>query len=84
MTYPPSDRVETFYDESERLVRFLALTDKANFLVFLDTLARHQPFESALAQSYGGKFPTSTVLEEKFREYVTKEFGTSLQQAGGG
>src|SRR3984893_8566639 len=29
MTYPPSDRVETFYDESERLVRFLALTDKA-------------------------------------------------------
>jgi hypothetical protein len=84
MTYPPSDRVETFYDESERLVRFLAATDKANFLTFLDALARHQPFDSALAQSYSGKFPTSTELEEKFREYVTKEFGTSLQQAGGG
>jgi hypothetical protein len=84
MTYPPSDRVETFYDESERLVRFLAVTDKANFLIFLDALARHQPFESALVQSYGGKFLTSAALEEKFREYATKEFGTSLQQAGGG
>ena len=84
MAYPPADRVETFYDQSERLVRFLAATDKANFLVFLDALARHQPFESALVQSYGGKFPTTTALEEKFREYATKEFGTSLQQAGGG
>jgi hypothetical protein len=84
MTYPPPDRVETFYDESERLVRFLASTDKANFLLFLDALARHQPFESALIQSYGGKFLTSAALEEKFREYATKEFGTSLQQAGGG
>jgi hypothetical protein len=84
MTQPPSDRVETFYDQSERLVRFLAVTDKANFLSLLDALARHQPFESALAQSYGGKFSTAAALEEKFREYATKEFGTSLQQAGGG
>src|ERR1043166_2351847 len=28
MTHPPSERVETFYDESERLVRFLAASDK--------------------------------------------------------
>lgn len=84
MTSPPADRVEIFYDESERLVRFLALTDKANFLTLLDALARHQPFESALVQSYGGKFLTAAVLEEKFREYATKDFGTSLQQAGGG
>jgi hypothetical protein len=84
MTQPPPGQVETFYDESERLVRFLALTDKANFLTLLDALARHQPFESALVQSYGGKFLTAAALEEKFREYATKEFGTSLQQAGGG
>jgi hypothetical protein len=84
MTQPPADRVETFYDQSERLVRFLALTDKASFLTFLDAVARHQPFESALVQSYGGKFLTVAALEEKFREYATKEFGTSLQQAGGG
>ncbi len=47
-THPFSDRVHIFYDESERLVRFLAATDKPAFLALLDALARHQPFESAL------------------------------------
>ena len=80
MTHPPSDRVETFYDESERLVRFLALTDKASFLALLDALGRHQPFETALLRIYAGKFPNLTVLEEKFRDYASKDFGTSLPQ----
>jgi hypothetical protein len=83
LTYPPSDRVETFYDESERLVRFLALTDKQSFLSFLDALGRHQSFETALFQSYGGKFLTVAALEEKFREYAGSELGTSLQAADG-
>jgi hypothetical protein len=84
MTYPAANQVETFYDESERLVRFLAATDKASFLSFLDAVGRHQPFDSALFQSFGTKFLTTTALEEKFREYASKDFGTSLQQAGGG
>jgi hypothetical protein len=79
LTYPPNDRVETFYDESERLVRFLAATDKASFLNLLDALARHQPFETALFQIYGAKFLTPAALEEKFREYASNEFGTALQ-----
>ena len=49
-----------------------------------DAVARHQPVDSALVQNYNGKFLTLTALEEQFREYATKEFGTSLQQAGGG
>ena len=81
MTHPPSDRVASFYDESERLVRFLAATDKPSFLALLDTLARHQPIETVLPRLYGGKFGNITMLEEKFREYATKDFGTSLQQA---
>jgi hypothetical protein len=84
MTYPPSNQVETFYDESERLVRFLAVTDKTGFLKFLDLVGRHQPFESALADSYGVKFATPAALEEKFRDYASNILGTSLQQAGGG
>jgi hypothetical protein len=80
MTHPPSDDVYTFYDESERLVRFLASTDKPSFLKLLDALARHQPFETALPQFYAGKFPSVHALEEKFREYASKDFGTSLQQ----
>ncbi len=81
MTHPPSERVHTFYDESERLVRFLAATDKPSFLALLDALARHQPFETALPRLYSGKFASLSVLEEKFREYAFKDFGTSLQQA---
>lgn len=81
MTHPPSDRVRTFYDESERLVRFLAATDKPSFLTLLDALARHQPLESALPRVYSGKFANVSALEEKFREYASKDFGTSLQQA---
>ncbi len=83
ITHPPSDRVITFYDESERLVRFLASTDKRNFLAFLDALGRHQPFETALPRIYAGAFPNSSVLEEKFREYASKDEGSTLQQAGG-
>src|SRR3984893_18072967 len=48
MTHPPSERVHTFYDESERLARFLAATDQPSFLALLDALARHQPFETVL------------------------------------
>ena len=80
-THPFSDRVHIFYDESERLVRFLAATDKPAFLALLDALARHQPFESALPSSYPGKFANTASLEEKFRDYASKDFGTSLQQA---
>ena len=82
LTQVPSDNVTTFYDESERLVRFLATTDKRSFLVLLDALARHQPFEVALSRSYAGIFPNLNVLEEKFREYAAKDFGTTLQQIG--
>jgi hypothetical protein len=81
MTHPPSDRVRTFYDESERLVRFLAAADKPSFLALLDAVARHQPLETVLPRLYGGKFASNSMLEEKFREYATKDFGSSLQQA---
>jgi hypothetical protein len=80
MTHPPSERVHTFYDESERLVRFLATTDKPGFLNLLDALARHQPFETALAHFYAAHFATLSALDEQFRDYASKDFGTSLQQ----
>jgi hypothetical protein len=79
MTRPPNDRVDTFYAESERLVRFLAASDKKSFLALLDALARHQPFETTLPRIYAGKFTNIAGLEEKFREYAAKDFGTTLQ-----
>jgi hypothetical protein len=80
LTRPPSDSVETFYDESERLVRFLVASDKPSFLGLLDALGRHQPFEATLPRFYSAKFTTVAALEEKFREYAAKDFGTTLQQ----
>jgi hypothetical protein len=79
MSYPASDQVETFYDESEKLVRFLVATDKASFLGFLDAMGRHQPFESAVFGSFSTKFLNISALEERFREYAASEFGTSSQ-----
>jgi hypothetical protein len=81
LTQPPSNRVQTFYGESERLVRFLVATDKPAFLKLLDALARHQPFETALLRFYSANFFSVSSLEEKFRQYASKDFGTSLQQA---
>ena len=80
LTHPPLDRVKTFYDESERLVRFLATTDKPAFLALLDALARHQPLEVVLPRIYSGRFTNTADLEQKFREYAVKDYGTSLQQ----
>jgi len=81
MTHPPSDRVHTFYDESERLVRFLAAADKPGFLTLVDALARHQPFETTLIRAYPGKFTNLAMLEQRFRDYAAKDYGSSLQQA---
>ena len=81
MTSPPNDKVETFYNESERLVRFLATTDKTSFLSLLDALGRHQPLETALSRYHAGKFQTLAILEREFSEYAIKDFGTTLQQA---
>lgn len=81
MTQVPNENVETFYDESERLVRFLAFNDKSSFLTLLDAVARHQPFESVLLRTYSGRFSNLSTLEEKFREYATKDAGTSLNDS---
>jgi hypothetical protein len=75
MDYPAeNEKVATFYDESERLVRFLAGTDKSSFLGLLDALSRHQPFERMLLTYYSGKFGSMTALDEAFRDYAAHEF----------
>ena len=81
ITHPPSANVHTFYNESERLVRFLAETNKASFLNLLDALARHQPFETTLPRFYPANFTGVSGLDAKFRDYASKDFGTTLQQA---
>jgi hypothetical protein len=62
-------------------VRFLDAADKPSFLSLLDALARHQPLETVLPQLFSGRFSNISALEEKFRGYASKDFGSSLQQA---
>lgn len=76
--HAPSAQVETFYDESERLVRFLVVTDKKNFLNLLDALGRHQAFETAFARIYAGTFANAKVFEERFRDYAAKDATAQL------
>ncbi len=73
MSYPPAAQVQTFYDQSERLVRFLAAANKAKFLELLDLLARGEGLETALAQTQANNFPTLARLEEKFAMYASKD-----------
>lgn len=70
---PIPGRVETFYDQSERLVRFLVMTDKSSFLTLLDALGRHQHFETAFPRIYGARFSSTAALEEQFRAYASKD-----------
>lgn len=76
---PPTERVITFYDESERLVRFLMHTDKERFLAFLQVMAVGEPFDRALARVYIGAFASRSDFETKFRDYASKDYGTALQ-----
>lgn len=82
LTYPPNDHVDVFYDESERLVRFLCATDQSAFLSLLDALGQHQPFETALFQAYGSRFSGLLTLEGPFRAYASQEFSSAADLPG--
>jgi Peptidase MA superfamily len=80
VSYPADElQVITFYNESERLVRFLAGTDKPGFLKFLEAMAQGNHFDTALNKGFSNKFFNTDALEKAFKEYATKEHGTSLQ-----
>lgn len=76
---PPADRVEIFYDESERLVRFLEHTDPARFLRFFQAMGAGGTFDRSLLNTYAGTFASREDFQAKFLEYVAKDYGTVLQ-----
>jgi hypothetical protein len=78
MSYPPAAEVETFYDQSERLVRFLIAADRQMFLALLQAAATGDAFEAALSRSTA--FPSLAALEEQFRTYATKDAKTVALQ----
>ena len=72
-------QVYTFYNESERLVRYLASVDKAGFLRLLEAMAQGNRFDTALSRAFPGRFNSINALDAAAKEYATKEHGTTLQ-----
>lgn len=79
MSYPPAEQVATFYDESERLVRFFVANNRRKFLALLEAMGKGEAFDTALLHTYGARFTSVDALEQEFKAYAAKDFGSSMQ-----
>lgn len=78
VAYPTdATRVPIFYNESERLVRFLCRTDKRGFNLFLEAMAKGNRIETALNKGYAARFINLEALEREFKNYATQTNGLS-------
>ena len=71
--YPQRDQVDTFYNECERLVRFLVSTDSVGFRGLLDAIAQGESFDTALSRNYAGRFVDVAALDKEFYPYASKD-----------
>lgn len=69
----PADTVKmlAFYDESEKLTRFLMSADKKSFTSLLDGLSKGNRFETALTKAYGLRYINLDSLEREFKPFAT-------------
>ncbi len=75
LNYPQElTKVEAFYNQSEKLVRFLSAANKRSFLEFFKICSAGGRFETALRQAFGQRFLTMAALEREFREYASKDY----------
>ena len=81
MHYPPAAQVETFYDQSERLVRFLVARNRSEFLELLQLTANGETLETALTRTSKPTFSSLAALEEEFLPYATKDAQTVALQS---
>ena len=78
LAYPQDiAQVGAFYNESERLVRFLERADKHGFSVFLDAMSKGNRFETALNKGFAAKFISLDALDREFKTYATQQNGFS-------
>jgi hypothetical protein len=72
MSYPEeNDRVVAFYEESQKLVRFLCAADRAGFLAFLEAMGKGARFETAARTHFGNRFLNLEAVEREFKGYAT-------------
>jgi hypothetical protein len=71
--YPTTEQLSLFYDESERLVRYLTAADPAAFRALLDDMGRGEQFDIALARHYASRFSDVAALEKQFLSYASQD-----------
>ena len=70
--YPADDlQVVAFYEESQKLVRFLCAADRKAFSVLLESLSNGARMETAFGKSYGTRFLNLEAIEREFKTYAT-------------
>lgn len=69
----PADTVKmiAFYDESEKLTRFLMSVDRKGFAVFMEGLSKGNRFDTALSKAYGTRFINLDAFEREFKPFAT-------------
>ncbi len=69
----PTDTVKmlAFYDESEKLTRFLMSADKKSFTSLMEGLSKGNRFETALTKAYGSRYINLDSLEREFKPFAT-------------
>lgn len=69
----PVDTVKmlTFYDESEKLTRFLMSADRKMFTALMDGLSKGNHFEAALTKTYGSRYINLDSFEREFKAFAT-------------
>lgn len=69
----PADTVKliAFYDESEKLTRFLMSVDRKAFAAFMDGLSKGNRFETALSKAYGTRYINLDAFEREFKPFAT-------------
>lgn len=81
MTYPQDTlQVPIFYNESERLVRFLSGVDKRGFNSFLEAISKGNRIETALNKGFGARFINLDALDRDFKVYATQSNGLSVSE----
>lgn len=72
--YPEEEKaVAAFYDESQKLVRFLSAADRKGFLAFLDAMGKGALFEKAARTHFGNRFLNLETVEREFKSYATSQ-----------
>ena len=70
--YPAEeDHVAAFYEESQKLVRFLTASDRKGFVTFLDAMGKGALFETAARTHFGNRFLNLDAVEHEFKSYAT-------------